>query len=115
MNVLFINQIVVLASKNTLWGNFNKIVLENWVYWLLCASSRAIPRLSKSVCRISASSIANVEEINYSHRLFSTPRMVRFQEMEYNIPAEHTSAVINELQECIERHQFAVTFPLECR
>jgi len=111
----FLNETGDPPSKNTLWGNFNKIVLENWVYWLLCASSRAIPRLSKSVCRISASSIANVEEINYSHRLFSTPRMVRFQEMEYNIPAEHTSAVINEIQECIERHQFAVTFPLECR
>ncbi len=41
--------------------------------------------------------------------------MVRFQEMEYNIPAEHTSAVIYEIQECIERHQFAVNFPLECR
>ncbi len=111
----FLNETSEPPSKNTLWGNFNKIVLENWVYWLLCASSRAIPRLSKSVCRISASSIANVEEINYSHRLFSTPRMVRFQEMEYNIPAEHTSAVINEIQECIERHQFAVNFPLECR
>jgi FAD-linked oxidoreductase len=111
----FLNETSDPPSKNTLWGNFNKIVLENWVYWLLCASSRAIPRLSKSVCRISASSIANVEEINYSHRLFSTPRMVRFQEMEYNIPAEHTGAVFNEIQECIERHQFAVNFPLECR
>jgi FAD/FMN-containing dehydrogenase len=35
--------------------------------------------------------------------------------MEYNIPAEHTSAVIAEIQECIERHQFKVNFPLECR
>ena len=111
----FLNETTNPPSKNTLWGNFNKIVLENWVYWLLCASSRAIPRLSKSVCRISASSIAKVEEINYSHRLFSTPRMVRFQEMEYNIPAEHTGAVIDEIQECVERHHFAVNFPLECR
>src|SRR5258708_32776047 len=35
--------------------------------------------------------------------------------MEYNIPAEHTSAVITEIQECIEQHQFKVNFPLECR
>src|SRR5207244_5172378 len=55
------------------------------------------------------------DEINYSHRLFTTPRAVRFQEMEYNIPAEHTSAVITEIQECIEQHQFKVNFPLECR
>jgi FAD/FMN-containing dehydrogenase len=35
--------------------------------------------------------------------------------MEYNIPAEHAVAVINEIQECIQRHQFRVHFPLECR
>jgi len=35
--------------------------------------------------------------------------------MEYNIPAEHTSAVITEIQHCIEQNQFAVHFPLECR
>ena len=111
----FLNETSDPPSKNTLWGTFNKIVLENWVYWLLSECCRLAPGLCKTVCNISASSIASIDEINYSHRLYSTPRMVRFQEMEYNIPAEHTSAVINEIQECIERHQFAVNFPLECR
>ncbi len=111
----FINPTGEPPGKNTLWGTLNKIVLENWVYGSLCAISRAIPGLAKSVCKISGNSIANVDEINYSHRLFSTPRMVRFQEMEYNIPAEHTRAVIGEIQQCIEQHQFAVNFPLECR
>ena len=111
----FINPTSEPPGKNSLWGTLNKIVLENWVYGSLCAVSRAIPGLAKSVCKISGNSIANVDEINYSHRLFSTPRMVRFQEMEYNIPAEHARAVIGEIQQCIERHQFAVNFPLECR
>src|SRR5579863_4153465 len=111
----FINPGDKPPSKVTLWGSFNKIVLENWVYGSLCALSRVIPGLARSVCKISGNSIANVDEINYSHRLFSTPRMVRFQEMEYNIPAEHTRAVISEIQQCIEQHQFAVNFPLECR
>ena len=111
----FINPSSEAPGKHTLWGTLNKIVLENWVYGSLCAVSRAIPGFAKSVCKISGNSIANVDEINYSHRLFSTPRMVRFQEMEYNIPAEHTRAVIGEIQQCIEQHQFAVNFPLECR
>src|SRR5579863_6731212 len=76
---------------------------------------RLVPRTCKTVSKISASSIANVNEINYSHRLFATPRMVRFQEMEYNIPADHTETVIHEIQECIHQQQFAVHFPLECR
>ncbi|HKV83555.1 MAG TPA: D-arabinono-1,4-lactone oxidase, partial [Ktedonobacterales bacterium] len=48
-------------------------------------------------------------------RLFATPRVVRFQEMEYNIPAEHFPAVIEEVRACIEKHRFRVNFPVECR
>ncbi len=111
----FLNETTDPASNSSFWGTFNKIVLENGVYWLLSESCRLFPRLCKTVCSISAQSIANINEINYSHRLFATPRLVRFQEMEYNIPAEHTKAVISEIQACIEQYQFRVHFPLECR
>jgi FAD-linked oxidoreductase len=111
----FLNETMEPVSKSTFWGNFNKVVLENYVYWLLSESCRLLPDLCKTVCNISAQSIATIDEVNYSHRLFTTPRMVRFQEMEYNIPAERTVAVINEIQKCIQRHQFQVHFPIECR
>lgn len=111
----FLKETTEPVSKSTLWGNFNKLVLENYVYWILSESCRLFPRLCKIVCHISAQSIATIDEINYSHRLFATPRMVRFQEMEYNIPAEYTVAVINEIKECIQQRQFQVHFPLECR
>ncbi len=111
----FLNETDAPASTGGLWGTFNKIVLENGVYWLLCEASRLVPSLCKTVCTISGESIANVDEIDYSHRLFSTPRMVRFQEMEYNIPEEHARTVITEIRECIDKHQFAVNFPVEVR
>ncbi len=111
----FLNETNRPPDKSTFWSDFNKIVMENWVYGLLSEAVRLFPKLSQSACKISASSIANINETNYSHRLLSTPRSVRFQEMEYNIPAEHTVAVIHEIQECIERHRFEVHFPLECR
>lgn len=115
VQVKFLNETTEPLSRSTLWGNFNKVVLENYVYWLLSEACRRFPSLCKTVCHISAQSLASIDEVNYSHRLFTTPRMVRFQEMEYNIPAEHTVAVIHEIQECIEQHQFQVHFPLECR
>ncbi len=111
----FLNETGRPPDKSTFWSDFNKIVMENWIYGLLSEAVRLFPKLSQRACKISASSIANIDETNYSHRLFSTPRSVRFQEMEYNIPAEHTVAVIREIQECIERHRFQVHFPLECR
>ncbi|MBV9258438.1 MAG: FAD-binding protein, partial [Ktedonobacteraceae bacterium] len=111
----FINETTAPVSKGNLWSTFNKIVLENGAYWLISEACRLVPRFCKSACHISARGIANVKEINYSHRLFTTPRLVRFQEMEYNIPAEHMQAVVREIQKCIEREQFAVHFPIECR
>ena len=111
----FMNETDRLPDKQSVWGDFNKVVMENWVYGMLSEACRVNPALCKRVCNISATTIANIDEVNYSARLFSTPRMVRFQEMEYNIPAEHVVDVIHEIQECIERHQFAVHFPLECR
>lgn len=111
----FLNETTEAVSTSSFWSDVNKLVLENGVYWVLSELCRLFPALCKTVCAISAQSIANIDEVNYSHRLFTTPRLVRFQEMEYNIPAEHTSAVIQEIQQCIEQYQFQVHFPIECR
>lgn len=111
----FLNQTTEPASKSSLWGNFNKVVLENGVYWLLSEWNRMFPKSSQTISNISAQGIASVDEVNYSHLLFSTPRVVRFQEMEYNIPAEHFSTVLAEIEACVERERFEVHFPVECR
>jgi FAD/FMN-containing dehydrogenase len=111
----FLNESSAPVSKSTLWGQFNSIVLENGVYWLLSEACRLVPRLCKAICHISAQAIANVDVTNYSHRLFTTPRLVRFQEMEYNIPAHHLPDVINAIRQCIDQQQFRVHFPVECR
>ena len=111
----FHNETTTEAITSSFWGNFNKIVLENGAYWVLSECCRLNPKFCKTVCNISAQTIANIDEINYSHLLYTTPRWVRFQEMEYNIPAEYAAAVITEIQDCIERDQFEVHFPLECR
>ncbi len=111
----FLNETDAPATGSNLWGTFNKVVLENGVYWVLSECCRLVPRLCKPISKFSAQAIASVDEVDYSHRLFATPRLVRFQEMEYNIPREHFRTVIAEIQACIEQHQFAVHFPVECR
>lgn len=111
----FLNETDTPPSKGSIWGTLNKLVLENGVFWLLSECCRIMPRLSRTVCGISAWGITPVNEVNYSHRVFATPRAVRFQEMEYNIPAEHFQAVMGEIRACIERERFEVNFPVECR
>ena len=111
----FLNETKAPATSGTLWGNINKIVLENWVYWLLSESCRLAPGVTKTVARISGEAISPVEEVDYSHRLFATPRMVRFQEMEYSLPADQFSSALAEIKSCIEEKRFNVHFPIECR
>lgn len=111
----FLNETKAAPTGSNLWSQLNKVVLENGVYWFLSECCRLVPSLSPSISKLSAWGLATVSETDYSHRLYATLRAVRFQEMEYNIPAELFQTVLAEIRACIEQHKFAVHFPLECR
>jgi len=93
----------------------NNRLLENTVFGGLSALCRAMPSASKTVSRISASSVPAIKKADYSHKLFATQRIVRFHEMEYNVPAEAMSDVIADMRKAMEREKFHVHFPIECR
>jgi FAD-linked oxidoreductase len=111
----FLNETEEPATKGNVWGTLNKLLLENGLYWVLSEGCRIMPPLSRTVSRVSAWGIASVSETDYSHRLFATPRLVKFQEMEYNIPAQHFLQVLAEIRAVLERQRFNVHFPIECR
>lgn len=111
----FINETEEPVSKTSFLGTLNKIVLENWVYWVLSETCRLVLSFSTTASKISAAGVASIDEVNYSHRLFATPRMVKFQEMEYNLPAEHLPTVLQQVREIIKEHKINVHFPVECR
>lgn len=93
----------------------NDRLLENTFFGAMSEICRAFPIASTAVSRISASSVPVTKKSNYSHRLFSTERSVRFYEMEYNLPAEAMATVIHEMRDAMEREKFHVHFPVECR
>ncbi len=111
----FLNETDDPPSPGNIWGTLNKVLLENGLYWVLSECCRLVPPVSRTVSKISAWGIASVSETDYSHRLFATPRMVKFQEMEYNIPAQHFVEVLGAVQARMERERFNVHFPIECR
>jgi FAD-linked oxidoreductase len=111
----FINETGEPVTKTNFLSTLNKIVLENWVYWLLSEMCRIAPPFSATCSKISAAGVAKIDEVDYSHRLFATPRMVKFQEMEYNLPAEHAPEVIRRIDATIKQHHINVHFPVECR
>jgi FAD/FMN-containing dehydrogenase len=91
------------------------VVLENGAFWALSEACRLAPGFSKTAARLAGAAISQSSEVNWSHEVFATPRMVRFQEMEYNLPADRLVEVLQEVRACIEREGFCVNFPLEVR
>jgi FAD-linked oxidoreductase len=113
--VKFLNETDDPPSKGNIFGTLNKIVLENGLYWVLSETARIARPTTRTISRVSAMGIATVSETDYSHRLFATPRAVKFQEMEYNVPAADFPAVLAEIRAVMKREKFNVHFPIECR
>ena len=94
---------------------FNDIVMENGVFSVISNISRFVPGTSRSMSKLSAWGVSAGKNIAWSHQVFATPRLVRFHEMEYNIPQQHFPEAIREIAATIEKKLFRVHFPLECR
>lgn len=94
---------------------FEALVMENYLFFLLSEMCRAFPRLTRSVSRVAAKTIGSTSIAAHSHQLFATPRLVKFNEVEYCIPRERMKSALQEIHECIERNRYEVHFPIECR
>jgi L-gulonolactone oxidase len=70
-----------------------------------------IPRLNRLETRLAGSS----ERVDRSHRIFVSPRLVRFTEMEYAIPRERGGAAIRALRARIASARLPINFPVEVR
>lgn len=102
-------------DKSTFWSNFNDIYLENYVFKGLCEVAKAVPTLNKGISSFSAQFISSSKKTQYSHNVYATPRYVKFNEMEYNVPIEAYQDVMKDLVKCINTKKFNIHFPLENR
>jgi L-gulonolactone oxidase len=93
----------------------NDVLLTNHAFGLICRAGRRfpgrIPQLNRLVTRLAGSS----ERINRSDRIFASPRLVRFTEMEYALPREHTADAVRSVMDLVEQRGFVVPFPIEVR
>ena len=93
----------------------NDVLLTNRAFELCCRFGRRfpgrIPQINRLVTRLAGSS----ERVDRSYEIFASPRLVRFTEMEYALPREHTVAAVREVMELVPRNGFAVPFPIEVR
>jgi L-gulono-1,4-lactone dehydrogenase len=90
-------------------------VMENGAFGALCRTGRAIPGLIKPLNRLAAATLSKRSYSAPSHRVFVTPRRVRFVESEYALPREAVLDVLAELRRSVPRLADPVMFPVEVR
>jgi L-gulonolactone oxidase len=93
----------------------NDVLLTNRAFELCCRLGRRfpsrIPQINRLVTRLAGSS----ERVDRSAEIFASPRLVRFTEMEYALPREHTVQAVTQIMDLVPRRGFAVPFPIEVR
>lgn len=90
-------------------------VLETGVFWAISEAVKRVPWAAAPVARFSSRMMAEGEFADYSHRVFPSPRDVRFNEMEYAVPVERGVDCLRELRAFIEGRKVQVHFPIEFR
>jgi FAD-linked oxidoreductase len=75
----------------------------------------ALPFLRSLIINFAAGSVDPEERTGRSYRILGNVRGMRFNEMEYTVPAEHGPACLAEILDTIRRDDIDVIFPLEYR
>jgi len=73
-------------AKANVFNYLTEYVLENYVYKVMCETARVVPSLSDGISRFSSNAAANITKTYFSHKVYATPRLVRFNEVKkFNI------------------------------
>jgi L-gulono-1,4-lactone dehydrogenase len=90
------------------------MALNNYAFGVLCRVGRRRPSLIPRLAKI----IPNTGRLDYvdrSDRVFTSPRRVRFWEMEYGIPREALPEALNRVRKLVDEMGMQISFPVEVR
>ena len=103
------------APRSALRSYLEDILLVNHTLDGFCRLGRRVPALIPSINRLVTRLAGSSRRVDASHRIFVSPRLVRFTEMEYAIPRARAAEAVRAVRLAIEVHRFAVSFPIEVR
>jgi L-gulonolactone oxidase len=92
----------------------DKILFENIAFGAVTWLGRLRPRWTPRLAHIAPSS-GRTEYVDRSDRVFTSPRWVRFCEMEYAIPRAAAVGVVERVRRYVEESGLYVGFPVEVR
>ena len=99
--------------RSKLRAYVDDVLLANRAFQLACAIGRAFPAAIPSLNRLVTRLAGTSTRIDRSDRIFATPRLVRFTEMEYALPRPAAADAVRAIKATAER--YAINFPIEVR
>jgi L-gulono-1,4-lactone dehydrogenase len=101
------------TRRRPLRAYVSDVLLDNYAFYAVNRAARAFPRAIPQLNRFASWAASERERVDWSHLVFASPRLVRFEEMEYALPAERAADAVRAVREILERHP--VSFPIELR
>ena len=90
-------------------------LLSNTVFGAMNRFGGRVPRAIPVLNEVSGRGLAERRYRDVAHRVFTSPRRVRFKEMEYAVPLEAGLPALREARRAIDRSGCRVSFPVEIR
>ncbi|MFE1935107.1 D-arabinono-1,4-lactone oxidase [Streptomyces sp. NPDC059474] len=90
-------------------------LLSNGIFQVACSVGRAVPATIPGIAKISSRALSARTYTDIPYKVFTSPRRVRFLEMEYAVPREAAVTVLRELKSTVDRSGLRVSFPVEVR
>lgn len=95
-------------------GWIEKTFMENYAFGALCRLGRMRPSMIPRLATALPSSGSRTY-VDKSYKIFASPRLVRFYEMEHAIPVDALPTALREIKDMIERKGYLLNFPVEVR
>ncbi|POX44303.1 D-arabinono-1,4-lactone oxidase [Streptomyces sp. Ru72] len=96
-------------------GWFEDEFLSNGAFQVANWVGQAVPATIPAIARISSRALSARTYTDIPYKVFTSPRRVRFVEMEYAVPREALVETLRELKTMVDRSDLRVSFPVEVR
>ncbi|MGW7425102.1 D-arabinono-1,4-lactone oxidase [Streptomyces sp. NPDC054813] len=96
-------------------GWFEDEFLSNGLFHGVQLLGRAVPAVVPTAARISSRALSARSYTDIPYKVFTSPRRVRFVEMEYAVPREALVDTLRELKAMVDRSGLRINFPVEVR
>ncbi|KJK48970.1 D-arabinono-1,4-lactone oxidase [Streptomyces sp. NRRL F-4428] len=90
-------------------------LLSNGLFQAVNSLGRAVPATIPSIARVASRALSARTYTDIPYKVFTSPRRVRFVEMEYALPREAVVEALRELRATVDRSRLRISFPVEVR